>query len=154
MELTSWVEPTILYNTHQKVSMKDGEPCVISQSNPSRETLDLIADKWTILVIFALRDGEMRFGELHRAIDGITQKMLIQTLRSMERNGLVFRKIYPVVPPKVEYRLSPLGMSLKPLLNLISDWSEENLKKVYDARANFDLEANKAQALLESTSDE
>ncbi|EIP96605.1 putative transcriptional regulator [Opitutaceae bacterium TAV1] len=118
--------------------MKDGEPCLLNQNNPSRETLDLIADKWAVLVIFALREGERRFAQLHRDIEGITQKMLIQTLRGMERDGLVERKVYPVIPPKVEYRLSPLGLSLKPLLALISDWSKANLKKVHAARQRYD----------------
>lgn len=127
--------------------MKDGKPCILSQSNPSRETLDLIADKWTILVIFALRNGERRFAQLHRDIEGITQKMLIQTLRTMERDGLVERKVYPVVPPRVEYRLSKIGLSLKPLLNLISDWSEANLKKVAASRKAYDLAKKKGTAL-------
>lgn len=118
--------------------MRDGEPCLLNQDNPSRETLDLIADKWAVLVIFALREGERRFAQLHRDIEGITQKMLIQTLRSMERDGLVERKVYPVIPPKVEYRLSALGLSLKPLLVLISDWSAANLKKVHAARKVYD----------------
>jgi DNA-binding HxlR family transcriptional regulator len=126
--------------------MKDGESCILNQSNPARDTLDLIADKWTILVIFALRNGERRFAQLHRDIEGITQKMLIQTLRTMERNGLVERKVYAVVPPRVEYRLSKIGLSLKPLLNLISDWSEENLKKVAAARKAYDRAKKKETA--------
>ena len=118
--------------------MRDGQPCILDQTNPSRETLDLIADKWTNLVIFALRVGERRLAQLRRDIEGITEKTLIQPLRGMERNGLVQRKIYPVVPPKVEYRLSALGRSLTPLLILISDWSEANLPEVHAARAAFD----------------
>lgn len=123
--------------------MRDGEPCILDQTNPSRETLNLIADKWVVLVVFALRDGEKRFAQLHRAIEGVTQKMLIQTLRNMERDGLISRKIYPVVPPKVEYRLSPLGQSLKPLLIAISDWSEANLKKVHAARLAYEKKNGK-----------
>lgn len=123
--------------------MRNGELCILDQSNPSRETLDLIADKWVVLVVFALRDGEKRFAQLHRAIEGVTQKMLIQTLRNMERDGLISRKIYPVVPPKVEYRLSPLGQSLKPLLIAISDWAEANLKKVHSARSAYEKKSEK-----------
>jgi DNA-binding HxlR family transcriptional regulator len=69
--------------------MRDDEPCILDQSNLTLETLNLIADKWVILVIFALRKGERRFAQLNRDIEGVAQKMLIQTLRSMERNGLV-----------------------------------------------------------------
>lgn len=126
--------------------MRDGKPCILDQSNPARETLNLIADKWVILVIFALRNGERRFAQLSRDIEGVTQKMLIQTLRSMERNGLVERKLYAVVPPKVEYRLSPLGTSLKPLLIMIDDWSAENLEKVRAARETFDRRQDKVAA--------
>ena len=118
--------------------MRDGQPCILDQTNPSRETLNLIADKWTILVIFALREGGHRFAQLRRDIEGIIEKMLTQTRRGMERNGLVERKVYPVVPPKVEYRLSTLGRSLTPLLILVSDWSEANLPKVHAARLAFD----------------
>jgi len=118
--------------------MRPGEPCILSQDNPARETLDLIADKWSILIIFALRDGELRFAQLHRMIEGITQKMLIQTLRHMERDGLIERRVYPVVPPKVEYKLSELGRSLSPLLILISDWSDAHLKEVYASRQAYD----------------
>jgi DNA-binding HxlR family transcriptional regulator len=110
--------------------MRKGIPCILDQTDTSRKTLDLIADKWVILVLVALRDGPRRFAEMHKIIGGITQKMLTQNLRSMERDGLNSRKVYPVVPPKVEYKLSPLGESLAPVLNAIVDWSHGNLMKV------------------------
>ena len=75
--------------------MKNDAPCILDQTNASRKTLDLIADKWTILVLFALRNGKRRFAELRREISGVTEKMLIQTLRDLERDGIVARKVYP-----------------------------------------------------------
>src|SRR5437762_10969982 len=84
-------------------------PSVLEPQCPSRLVLDRIADKWTALVIQILARGTMRYAELQRAIGGISQKMLTQTLRSLERDGLVQRKVYPVVPPKVEYSLTKLG---------------------------------------------
>jgi DNA-binding HxlR family transcriptional regulator len=118
--------------------MKKGTPCILDQSNTSRKTLDLIANKWAILILFALRNGERRFAEMHRDIGGITEKMLIQTLRNLERDGLVERKVYPVVPPKVEYRISKLGHSLAPVLDAIVAWSYGNLVKVHAARAAYE----------------
>jgi DNA-binding HxlR family transcriptional regulator len=78
-----------------------------------------------------------------RDIGGITQKMLIQTLRNLERDGLISRKVYPVVPPKVEYRISPLGDSLAPILNAIVDWSHVNLEKVHAARVAYEKKKEK-----------
>lgn len=124
-----------------------GLPCILDRTTASRRTLDLIADKWVILVLFALQNEPRRFAELHRNIGGVTQKMLVQTLRSMERDGLVSRKIYPVVPPKVEYRLTPLGESLEPILNAIIDWSVENLKKVDASRAAHEKKNGKEKAV-------
>jgi DNA-binding HxlR family transcriptional regulator len=103
--------------------MKKDAPCILDQTNASRKTLDLIADKWTILVLFALRHGKRRFAELRREIHGVTEKMLIQTLRNLERDGIVARKVYPTVPPKVEDSISELGWSLAPILDAIIDWS-------------------------------
>jgi DNA-binding HxlR family transcriptional regulator len=128
--------------------MRKGTPCILDQTNTSRKTLDLIADKWVILILFALRNGTRRFAQMHRDIGGITQKMLIQTLRNLERDGLVSRKVYPVVPPKVEYRLSPLGDSLAPILNAIVDWSHGNLEKVHAARAAYEKKHKEKDALV------
>src|SRR6266403_1905406 len=105
------------------VDALQGRPCILDQTNASRKTLDLIADKWTILVLFGLRNGKRRFAELRREIRGVTEKMLIQTLRNLERDGIVARKVYPTVPPRVEYSISELGWSLAPILDAIIDWS-------------------------------
>jgi DNA-binding HxlR family transcriptional regulator len=117
--------------------MKADAPCILDQNNASRKTLELIADKWVILVLFALRGGERRFAELRREIGGITEKMLIQTLRNLERDGIVVRKVYPMVPPKVEYSISKLGWTLAPVLDAIVDWSHGHLSKVTAARAAY-----------------
>lgn len=106
----------------------------------SREALELIGDRWTMIVVKAIAEGCTRYGQLHRAIDGISQKMLTQTLRKLERDGVVARKVFPVVPPKVEYSLTPLGETLIDLLIAIGVWAESNLDAVHAARKEFDFE--------------
>jgi DNA-binding HxlR family transcriptional regulator len=101
----------------------------------SREALDRIADKWTALIIRVLSDGTKRHSELRRGIGGISQKMLTQTLRSLERDGLVARKVHAVVPPMVEYSLTPLGKSLTEPLEAICRWAEKHLPELQAARA-------------------
>src|SRR5260370_17576238 len=118
--------------------MKKDAPCILDQTNAYRKTLDFIADKWTILALFALRNGKRRFAELRREISGVTEKMLIQTLRDLERDGIVARKVYPKVPPKVEYSISELGWSLAPVLDAIIDWVYRNLGKGFADRAAYD----------------
>jgi DNA-binding HxlR family transcriptional regulator len=108
--------------------------CVLDPGCASRRLFEAISGKWSPLVVMALKDGRKRHGELRRELGGISQKMLIQTLRDLERNGLVERKVYPVVPPKVEYSLTPLGRSLQPLLEAICQWSERHLEEVEKAR--------------------
>lgn len=109
-----------------------------------RQALDLIADRWTMIVVKALADGISRYGELHRGIDGISQKMLTQTLRSLERDGLVLRTVYPVVPPKVEYALTPLGETLIDPLEAISIWAERHMEEIIRARRSHDGEGDAA----------
>jgi DNA-binding HxlR family transcriptional regulator len=123
--------------------MEKGTPCILDQSNASRKTLSLIANEWAILVLFSLRNGKQRFAEMRQTIGGITEKMLIQTLRNLERDGLISRKVYPVVPPKVEYQISPLGHSLAPILDAIAAWSYGNLIKVHSARAAYEKKTAK-----------
>jgi DNA-binding HxlR family transcriptional regulator len=101
----------------------------------SRKVLDRIADKWTALIIHALATGTKRSGELRRAVTGISQKMLTQTLRSLEEDGLVERKVHPVVPPMVEYSLTSLGRTLTEPLEAICRWAEKHLGKLEAARA-------------------
>jgi DNA-binding HxlR family transcriptional regulator len=109
-------------------------PCVLDQTSDVRQILDLIADKWTALIILALSRGTKRYSELHRTIGGVSQKMLTQTLRGLESNGLVNRKVYPTVPPMVEYSLTPLGESLVKPLKTLCDWASEHMNEVAEAR--------------------
>lgn len=104
----------------------------------AREMIDRIGDKWTLLIIATLGESEkMRFTELRDRIEGISQKMLTKTLRQLERDGLLSRKVYPVVPPKVEYRLTPLGHSLLALVSGICSWVGTHLAEIEGARRKF-----------------
>ena len=106
------------------------------------ELIGRVADKWTLFVLEELEEqGEMRFTRLSRAIPGISQKMLTQTIRQMERDGLVHRTIHPVIPPKVEYRLTELGHSLGEAFCGVWQWAERNLDAVAEARRTFDDKA-------------
>lgn len=97
---------------------------------PVQTCLNFISDKWKILIIRDLMDGTKRFNELKKSLAPITQKMLTQQLREMEADGLVYREVYPVVPPKVEYSLTALGLSLKPVIEAMKPWGEHLKKKV------------------------
>jgi DNA-binding HxlR family transcriptional regulator len=110
--------------------MTEPHPCVLDQNSNIRQVLDLIADKWTALIILGLARDTKRYSELHREIGGVSQKMLTQTLRSLENSGLVDRKVYPVVPPMVEYSLTPLGKTLVPPLRTLCDWASEHFHEV------------------------
>lgn len=105
---------------------------------PTRLVLNRITDKWTVLVVHALAQGTKRFSTLQREIGGVSQKMLTQTLRGLERDGLVTRTIYPTVPPKVEYTLTPLGHTLVGLVDAISVWSETHIEAVLQAQKKYD----------------
>jgi DNA-binding HxlR family transcriptional regulator len=106
---------------------------------PTRSALDRIADKWTALIIGLLAERPHRFGELRRRIDGISQKMLTQTLRSLERDGLVARRAEATVPVTVEYSLTPLGATLVGPLEAIRVWAEAHIDEVLDARASTEV---------------
>jgi DNA-binding HxlR family transcriptional regulator len=110
---------------------------LFAESCPSRHLLALIADKWSLLIMFALKDKPCRNNELLRQIEGISQKMLTQTLRSLEEYGLVKRQAFQVVPPHVEYQLTPLGQSLGQALKSLDQWLVDNLSEVMAARAEF-----------------
>jgi DNA-binding HxlR family transcriptional regulator len=105
---------------------------------PTRQVLDRIADKWTMLVISALEDGTLRFSELRRQIDGITQKMLTQTLRALERDGLVRREAFATVPVTVEYSLTGLGASLCQVIEDLRTWAYANAGHLNAARQTYD----------------
>lgn len=105
---------------------------------PVREVLDRIGDKWSVLVVTLLGDGTRRFSELQRAIEGISQRMLTRTLRSLERDGLVNRTVYPTVPPRVDYELTDLGRTLLEPVAAVAAWAEENREAVQAARDRHD----------------
>ena len=115
------------------------EPGVFSGSCPARELLDRIADKWTTLIIGTLSvSSPLRFGELRQQVTGISQKMLTQTLRDLERDGLVSRTLFPVIPPRVDYSLTPLGRTLEEPLGAIAHWAERHMPQVRAAQEAFD----------------
>ena len=107
-------------------------------SCPTRQLLDRISDKWVSLVLAALSDGPRRYSDLARTIAGVSQKMLTQTLRTLERDGLVSRTVTPAVPVRVDYELTPLGRTLQPVMLAIKSWAETHIEQVESARSNYD----------------
>ncbi|WEZ83142.1 helix-turn-helix domain-containing protein [Rhizobium sp. 32-5/1] len=123
----------------------DGEQVIVvmgqvfSRSDcPVRDVIDNIGGKWNTLMILALAEGPMRFSALRRLIPDISQRMLTQTLRDLQRDGYIDRRVFPTQPPSVEYRLSPLGTSFLTLLRKLVDWSVENHTAIREARAVYD----------------
>jgi DNA-binding HxlR family transcriptional regulator len=106
-----------------------------------RQILDRVADKWSLLTIALLERKTMRFSELQRQIDGVSQRMLTVTLRQLERDGLVTRTVYPVVPPRVEYTLTDLGCTLLTTIQSLVSWTEEHQTEIAAARARYDARA-------------
>jgi len=115
---------------------------VFERGSRSRQALELVADRWAILILYALSLGTLRHSQLHRQIQGISQKMLTKTLRGLERDGLISRKVYPVVPPKVEYSLTSLGRDLMTPLSQLCIWAEDHIEEVKAARADHDAREN------------
>lgn len=107
-----------------------------SEASP-RQALALIADKWAVLVITTLAEGTRRYNELRRELPGISQKMLTQTLRDLECNGLVERTVLPDTPPRVKYSLTPLGLTLVDALTVLRDWANEHYHEVEAARVRY-----------------
>ncbi|WP_375381792.1 winged helix-turn-helix transcriptional regulator [uncultured Sphingomonas sp.] len=105
---------------------------------PVRNVLDRIGDKWTLLALVALAGQPHRFGELHRAIPDISKRMLTQTLRELERDGLIDREVFPTKPPSVRYSLLPLGRSVLPPLAGLIGWAEDSYAAIKTARERFD----------------
>ncbi|CAM4205284.1 helix-turn-helix domain-containing protein [Nocardia ninae] len=106
-----------------------------------RQILDRIADKWSLLVIALLDERSLRFTELKRKIDGVSQRMLTRTLRHLERDGLVERTVYPTVPPRVDYALTPLGASLHTTIKALVTWTEGHQNEIAAARNAYDRRA-------------
>ncbi|HVV43434.1 MAG TPA: helix-turn-helix domain-containing protein [Nitrobacter sp.] len=116
--------------------MKAGN--VYSARCPTRHILDRVGDKWAVLILLLLEDGPARFNSLRRAIDGISQKMLSQVLKSLERDGLVHRRVIPTVPVTVEYSITPLGQTLAKAVDPLRVWAERHLKDVTAAQRRYD----------------
>ena len=111
---------------------------VYAKNCPTRLVLDRLADKWALLVLNRLTDEPVRFNRLRRDIEGVSQKVLTQTLRNLERDGLIARKVFPTVPVTVEYSLTPLGRTLTQTVAALTHWAEENFDSVRHARQSFD----------------
>ncbi|MDQ0599886.1 DNA-binding HxlR family transcriptional regulator [Streptomyces canus] len=105
---------------------------------PTNQLLDRLSDKWVSLVVSALSTGPMRYSDLTRKIAGVSPKMLTQTLRSLERDGILVRTVTPSVPVRVDYELTPLGHSLAVLLTAVKDWAETHIEEVHQARERYD----------------
>lgn len=101
---------------------------------PSREVMKHVTSRWGVLTLMVLRDGTLRFSELRRRVGGVSERMLAQTLRWLEDDGLVARRSYPVVPPRVEYSLTPLGTEAAARVSALADWIEVSLPRVIAAR--------------------
>lgn len=146
-KLTNKQELTIKWPTYFEVSFNETEAIMNEKilekySNPEacpvRNVIDRIGDKWSVLVLMLLEDGKvLRFNEMHKYIDTISQKMLSVTLKNLEADGLVERKVYPQVPPKVEYKLSTRGKTLLPHLHQLVDWASENLPGIEKSRVKY-----------------
>jgi DNA-binding HxlR family transcriptional regulator len=127
-------EGTGLSGTHNSVRKVDTshEHC-----RATAETLDRIGDKWTVLVVGVLELGPLRYNEVRRAIDGISQRMLTLTLKSLERDGLVTRTVYPTIPPRVDYELTELGQNLMVPLRSLKEWAIKYRPAILAARKRF-----------------
>jgi DNA-binding HxlR family transcriptional regulator len=133
-------EGTLKSPTHCESTEADNDPFQwdTREDCEVRQILDRIADKWSLLAIALLEGRTLRFTELQREIDGISQRMLTVTLRQLERDGLVRRTVYPVVPPRVEYELTPLGRTLHATIQALVVWTEEHQDEIAAARAAYD----------------
>ncbi|MAT64842.1 MAG: transcriptional regulator [Gammaproteobacteria bacterium] len=118
-------------------------PVAGHRSCPVRDVLDRLGDKWSTLILVTLSKGPQRFNALARAVPDISRRMLTETLRSLERDGLVWREVTPSTPPAVRYGLTPLGASLMPPLTALIRWAEDNQPRIAAARAAYDARAGK-----------
>jgi DNA-binding HxlR family transcriptional regulator len=113
-------------------------PNPFDKSCPTRQLLDRIGDQWTVLIVLTLNDGPKRFTEIGKRVEGISQKMLTQTLRSLVRDGMLKRTAYAVIPPRVDYELTDLGRELVVPLSMLEKWATTHMGQVQEARDVFD----------------
>jgi len=110
-----------------------------TEACPVRNVLDRLSDKWTTLVVLVLGQyGTLRFNEIRKHISDVSEKMLTVSLRKLEADGLIARKVYPVIPPKVEYELTALGTNFLPVINSISDWAFQNMDQILSNREQYE----------------
>ncbi|MCX2563478.1 MULTISPECIES: winged helix-turn-helix transcriptional regulator [Acetobacter] len=112
---------------------------VFAKECPARMVLDRIGDKWALLILDHLKSGKTRFNELKRSVGGISQKVLSGVLKTLERDGLIYREVYPTVPVTVEYSLTPLGETLTEAISAVTHWAELHMKEILSAREAYDL---------------
>lgn len=117
---------------------------------PSRGVLDHVTSRWGVLILVALRDGTRRFSDLGRQVAGVSEKMLAQTLQSLEADGFVHRKAYAVIPPRVEYSLTAMGHEVAAHVETLGNWIEENVGRVLDARRKYAARATSRPAATSS----
>lgn len=122
------------------VTEKEPAETPISENCPVRDVLDRIGDKWSFLLVLKLASTPQRFGQLRRAVPDISQRMLTQTLRDLQRDGLVSRTVFPTTPPSVEYRLTDLGQSLLGPMRALVRWADDHHAVIKKARGVFDAE--------------
>jgi DNA-binding HxlR family transcriptional regulator len=126
---------------HQEITM--GWPATSQDERPAacraRDILDRVGDKWSLYVISRLGEQTLRFTDLKRRVEGISQRMLTVTLRGLERDGIVSRTVYPVVPPRVDYALTPMGRTLLATVGMLVNWAEDHVEDIENARAAYDV---------------
>jgi DNA-binding HxlR family transcriptional regulator len=138
------MSPGHLKETARRAKAKTAAPRfnVYAPECPTRQVLNRLADKWAVLIIGRLDASPLRFNQLRREIGGVSQKVLSQTLKNLERDGLVARKAFPTVPVTVEYAITPLGLTLKETLQALGHWAEVHMDAVLAAQNKYDLRAS------------
>ena len=130
-------EGTPMSPRNNQLHRKDACPAV-------REVLNRVGDKWSVQIVALLGDGSMRFSELRRSIEGISQRMLTLTLRGLERDGLITRTVFPEIPPRVDYELTRLGQTLLDPISALAEWAAAYRTSIQEAREKFDTKQRKA----------
>src|SRR6266446_4840577 len=141
-------ERTALKPEHKKVPVLPPQPHLDSDCRGVASILARVGDKWSVFVIMLLGDGPRRFNEIKRMVGGISQRMLTLTLRGLERDGLVTRTVFPTIPPRVDYELTPLGTSLQLPISNLGEWAYANRRKIEAARSRFDCDATSKKATM------
>lgn len=145
MQDGTFLSPAYLDVTTPTLDAARGD--VFARNCPTRQLLDRVGDKWSILLLGMLGEGDMRFSALKRRVDGISQKMLAQTLRTLERDGLISRHVEPTVPVSVTYAILPLGRELLGALQWLIDWAETRMGAVAEAQRAYDLKMDDQAAM-------